>query len=274
MESADLESLEVELLLEAIHRRYGFDFRGYAPASLRRRLRRRMDAEGLRSFSGLQERVLHDSECMERILLDLSINATAMFRDPTFYRAFREQAVPLLDANPFNRAWVAGCSTGEEVYSLGILLSEEGLHDRTRVYATDINEGVLRRAKDGIFPLDKMRAYTQNYLNAGGRRTFAEYYVAKYDGALFARQLVRNVVFGQHNLVTDASFNEFDVIFCRNVMIYFDRSLQNRVHALLYESLAPGGILALGHKESIRFTDYEDRYEELNAEERLYRRAA
>jgi chemotaxis protein methyltransferase CheR len=271
--SADeLEQLEVELLLEAVHRRYGFDFREYAKASLKRRLWRRVGAERLTSISGLQERVLHDPACMERLLLDLSINVTSMFRDPTFYAAFRKHAVPVLRTYPFTRIWVAGCSTGEEVYSLAILLAEEGVSERARIYATDINEAVIERARMGVFPLDKMQEYTQNYIRAGGKRAFSEYYSAAYDGAQFDRSLVGNVVFAQHNLVSDRSFNEFHAIVCRNVMIYFDRSLQDRVHALFHESLATFGVLALGHKETIRFTRFADAYEELDPDERLYRK--
>src|SRR3954463_599908 len=268
----DLEDLEVELLLEAVFRRYGFDFRGYAPASLKRRLWRRVRAEGLPGIAALQERLLRDEVCMERLLLDLSINVTAMFRDPSFYVAFREKVVPLLRTYPFLRVWVAGCSTGEEVYSLAILLREEGLAERARIYATDINEAVLDRARAGVFPLEKMKEYTENYIRAGGKRSFSEYYLAKYEGALFDRTLTENVVWAQHNLVQDRSFNTFNVILCRNVMIYFDRPLQNRVHQLFYDSLERLGVLALGHKESIRFTGVEDRYEELNAAEKLYRK--
>jgi chemotaxis protein methyltransferase CheR len=271
-EERELELLETELLLEAIHRHYGFDFRGYAAASLKRRLWRRIRAEGLSTLSGLLERVLHDPPTMERLLLDLSINVTAMFRDPAFYRAFRERAVPLLRTYPFLRIWNAGCSTGEETYSLAILLQEEGLHERTRIYATDINEVVLARARAGVFPLDKMKEYTANYIKSGGERAFSEYYVAAYEGARFQRSLVDNVVFAQHNLVSDRSFNEFNVIVCRNVMIYFDRPLQERVHQLFYDSLGMFGVLALGHKESMRFTGLADRYEELDATERLYRK--
>jgi chemotaxis protein methyltransferase CheR len=211
---------------------------------------------------------------MERLLLDLSINVTAMFRDPTFYVAFRERVVPQLRTYPFTRIWVAGCSTGEEVYSLAIILQEEGLYDRARIYATDINETVLEQARAGVFPLDKMKEYTQNYLKAGGTRAFSEYYVAAYDGAQFQRSLVDNVVFAQHNLVSDRSFNEFNVVVCRNVMIYFDRALQNRVHGLFYESLVHLGVLGLGHKEAIHFSPFEDRYEELDPVEKLYRKVA
>jgi chemotaxis protein methyltransferase CheR len=273
-ERDDVEEIEIAVLLEAIYRRYGFDFRQYAPASLRRRLWRRAHAEGLQTISGLQERLLHDSASMERLLLDLSINVTAMFRDPRFYVAFRTKVVRQLRTYPFTRVWVAGCSTGEEVYSLAILLHEEGLYERARIYATDINESVLERARAGVFPLDKMQEYTQNYIKAGGVRAFSEYYLAAYDGAQFQRSLVENVVFAQHNLVSDRSFNEFNVIICRNVMIYFDRALQNRVHALFYESLANLGFLALGQKEAIQFSPYEDRYEELDAVEKLYRKVA
>ena len=233
---------------------------------------RRVHQEGLESISGLLERLLHDPACMERLLLDLSINVTAMFRDPTFYVAFRKKVVPQLRTYPFTRIWVAGCSTGEEVYSLAILLQEEGVYERARIYATDINESVLERARAGVFPLDKMQEYTHNYIKAGGNRAFSEYYLAAYDGAQFQRSLVENVVFAQHNLVSDRSFNEFNVIVCRNVMIYFDRALQNRVHGLFYESLAHLGVLGLGHKEAINFSPFEDRYEELDAHERLYRR--
>jgi chemotaxis protein methyltransferase CheR len=267
-----VERIELDLLLEAIHRRYGFDFREYAPASLRRRVARRMRHEGVETVSALQDLVLRDPEVMERLILDLSINVTAMFRDPTFYAALRDRVLPELHTYPFTRIWVAGCSTGEEVYSLAMLLEEAGLYDRTRIYATDLNEAVLETARRGVFPLHKMQEYTQNYLRAGGARAFSDYYVSAYDGAAFDRTLVRNVVFAQHNLVSDRSFNEFQLIVCRNVMIYFDRSLQNRVHELFYESLMRLGVLALGHKESIRFSPFTDRYEELDGPERIYKK--
>jgi chemotaxis protein methyltransferase CheR len=268
----ELEQLEVELLLEAVYRRYGFDFRQYAQASLKRRLYRRMAMEHVTTLSQLQDRLLHEPGSMEGLLLDLSINVTSMFRDPTFYAAFREKVVPALHTYPFTRIWCAGCSTGEEVYSLAILLEEEGLYDHTRIYATDINDNVLLGAREGVFPLEKMKQYTQNYLRGGGKRDFSEYYVAAYDGARFSRSLLENVVFAQHNLAMDGGFNQFNVILCRNVMIYFDRTLQERVHALFCDSLERFGILALGHKESIAFTGFAGRYEELDAEERIYRK--
>jgi chemotaxis protein methyltransferase CheR len=270
----DLEQLELELLLEAVYRRYGLDFRQYAQASLKRRLYRRVQVEGLETLSQLQDRLLHDPPCMERLLVDLSINVTSMFRDPSFYVAFREKVAPALHTYPFTRIWCAGCSTGEEVYSLAILLHEEGLYDNARIYATDINEHVLQSAREGVFPLDRMKLYTQNYIRGGGTGDFSEYYVAAYDSARFARSLTENVVFAQHNLAMDRGFNEFNVIVCRNVMIYFDKTLQNHVHTLFYDSLGTFGILALGHKESIGFTRFADRYEEIDSDERIYRKVA
>ena len=268
----DLERVEIELLLEGVFRHYGFDFRSYAYASIRRRLWTRVEAEALSSISELQALVLHDSTAMDRLLLDLSISVTAMFRDPDFYRVFRQDVVPLLRTYPFIRIWHAGCSTGEEVYSAAIVLEEEGLLDRARIYATDINGNVLKQAKAGIFPLTRMQEYTENYIRAGGTRSFSEYYTAMYDGALFSPSLTRNTVFSQHNLVTDRSFSEFHVIFCRNVLIYFDKGLQNRVHALFYESLVMLGILALGSKETLKFSQYEPCYEKLSPTEKLYRK--
>ena len=268
----ELERLEIELLLEGVFRHYGFDFRSYAYASIRRRLWKRVEAEGLSTISALQALVLHEPGAMERLLLDLSVSVTAMFRDPAFYKVFRTEVVPLLRTYPFIRIWHAGCSTGEEVYSTAIILEEEGLLDRTRIYATDVNDVVLKQARAGIFPLNRMQEYTENYIRAGGTRSFSEYYTAKYDGALFSPSLTRNVVFSQHNLVTDRSFSEFNVIFCRNVLIYFDRNLQNRVHALFYDSLVMFGILALGSKESLRFSQYEPCYEKLHPREKLYRK--
>ena len=268
----ELERVEIELLLEGVFRQYGFDFRSYAYASIRRRLWKRVEAEQLTNISQLQARVLHDQDAMERLLLDLSVNVTAMFRDPQFYVLFRSTVIPLLRTYPFIRIWHAGCSTGEEVYSMAILLEEAGLYDRARVYATDINEVVLHQARRGIFPIDRMQEYTENYIKAGGTRSFSEYYTAKYDGALFDQRLVRNVVFAQHNLVTDRAFSEFNVIFCRNVLIYFDKELQNRVHSLFYDSLVRFGVLCLGSKESLKFSRYESCYERLDATEKVYRK--
>jgi chemotaxis protein methyltransferase CheR len=271
-DSDEVEALEVQLLLEAVFRRYGFDFRDYAYPSMRRRVWNQVHAEGLRSIVELQGKLLHEPACMERFLLAVTVNVTAMFRDPSFYRAFRAKVVPRLRDYPFVRVWHVGCSTGEEVYSMAILLHEEGLYPRCRVYATDMNEAVLAQAKAGIFPLARLQEYTGNYLQAGGTGSFSEYYTAKYGNVIFQRSLSENVVFAQHNLVTDGSFNEFQVILCRNVLIYFNGALAGRVHRLLYESLAPSGLMALGNRESIRFTPHEACYEELDGREKIYRR--
>ena len=268
----DLESIEMRMLLQAIYEHYGFDFRDYARGSLRRRLWKRAYAEGVRTLSALQERVLHNPAAMEALIVDLSINVTAMFRDPTFYLAFRKKVVPLLRTYPFIRIWHAGCATGEEVYSMAVLLQEEGLYARTRIYATDIDEQVLQRASIAEIPLDRMQTFTQNYIAAGGKAVFSDYYTSKRKTAKVNPTLLENVVFAQHNLVSDGSFNEFHVIMCRNVMIYFNKDLQDRVHELLHGSLARFGILALGRKESIRFTKAEPLYEELDGQERIYRR--
>jgi chemotaxis protein methyltransferase CheR len=268
----DLEAIEIHLLLEGLYRHYGSDFRNYSFPSLRRRVWNMVRAEGLSTVSGLQEKVLHDPAAMQRLLLHLSVNVTSMFRDPTFYSAFRDKVVPLLRSYPFIRIWHAGCSTGEEVYSMAILLAEEDLYERCRFYATDMNEVVLKKAKDGIFPLDLMREYQTNYAKAGGKAKFSDYYTAKYDHAILRQSLRKNLIFSHHNLVTDGSFNEFNVILCRNVMIYFNKTLQTRVHNLFYDSLRRFGVLVLGRKESLKYTVHEKDYEPLDAREKIYRR--
>jgi chemotaxis protein methyltransferase CheR len=272
LETDAVESIEIQLLLEAVYRRYGFDFRDYAYPSIRRRIWSSARAEGLESIAEFQGRLLHDPACMERFLLAVTVNVTTMFRDPGFYRAFRAYVVPELRSHPFVRFWHVGCASGEEVYSMAILLQEEGLYANCRIYATDMNEEVLARAKSGIFPLALVQEYTANYLQAGGSGCFSEYYTANYGNVIFNQSLRSNMVFAQHNLVTDSTFNEFQVILCRNVLIYFNDSLTRRVHGLLYESLAPSGFLGLGSRESIRFTPHEDCYEAINGRDNLFRR--
>jgi chemotaxis protein methyltransferase CheR len=267
-----LEEVEIELLLEGVFQHYGYDFRDYAAASIRRRLRHLMASERLASVTDLSEKVLHDPAWLDRLLAALSITVSAMFRDPSFYVAFRARLVPILRTYPFVRIWHAGCSTGEEVYSTAILLHEAGLYDRCRIYATDINETVLRQARNGIFPLAAMKAYTANYIQAGGTRAFSEYYTADYDSAIFRPWLKQNLVFAQHNLAMDTSFNELHVIVCRNVMIYFNRSLQSRVVDLFSSSLVRLGFLCLGNKESLRGTPGEAAYEVVDADDRIYRK--
>jgi chemotaxis protein methyltransferase CheR len=270
--NAEQESLEVKGLLEDVYAEYGYDFRNYAAASIRRRILRRVEAEHLPTVSELHNRVMADQTCMERLIVALTVHVTAMFRDPPFYISFRERVVPLLRTYPFIRIWIAGCSTGEEVYSMAILLEEEAIYDRCRIYATDLSDGALRKARDGVFPLGSMKEYSDNYLRAGGLRSLSEHYTAMYDNAIFRQSLQRNMVFAQHNLVTDGSFNEFHVVLCRNVMIYFNKTLQDRVHELIYQSLVRLGVLGLGLKESLRFTPRESAYGELDRQLRLYRR--
>ncbi len=267
-----LEKLEIRLLLEGVFQQYGFDFREYALHSLKRRIWKGVHTERLGSISGLQERVLHDPAAWERLLLALSVNVTAMFRNPEFFLSFRRNVVPTLAEQPFIRVWHAGCATGEEVYSTAIVLAEEGVLHKARIYATDMNESVLAKARAGIYPLERIRGSNEDYESAGGTGLFSRHYTAKYDNAIFRSSLKQHIVFSRHNLATDRDFNRFDVIFCRNVMIYFNESLQDRVHRLLYRSLTDHGVLGLGHRESIRYTPHEADYTAIDPMQRLYRR--
>lgn len=269
---AERENIEVDLLMDGVHRLYGYDFRNYARASLTRRIWHHVHAENLKSISALQEKVLHDRACFERLVQNLSIPVTEMFRDPSLFRMFREKVVPLLRTYPYIRIWHAGCSTGEEVYSMAILLHEEGLLDKARIYATDMNNRSLQQAREGVFGIERMQLYTKNYLEAGGKRSFSEYYTAKYSSVIFQPFLRKNMIFAEHNLATDRSFNEFNVILCRNVMIYFNDELRDQVHGLFHESLSRFGILVLGSKESMQFTEYSDSYELLDRVEKVYRK--
>ncbi|HEY2382530.1 MAG TPA: protein-glutamate O-methyltransferase CheR [Terriglobia bacterium] len=273
-QSQSVEEIELALLLEGIYRHYGFDFRNYALSSLRRRVWNFLRSEDVASISLLQDRILHDRAWLERFLYSLSVNVSAMFRDPHFYRVFRQEVVPLLKTYPFIRIWLAGVSMGEEVYSLAILLQEEGIYERCRIYATDINDAVLKKAKDGIYPVELMQTYTNNYIKAGGTQSFSDYYTAAYDRVILKSSLRENVVFAQHNLASDASFNEFHVILCRNVMIYFNSELQAHVHHLLHDSLVTFGVLGLGAKETMKFSPHEYSYEEIDSAAKLYRRIA
>jgi chemotaxis protein methyltransferase CheR len=271
-EQNQLEDIEIALLLEGLYRVYGFDFRDYSPASIKRRILERMRAEKIATVSAYQDCVLHDDACMERLLTGLSVHVSSMFRDPSFYATFREKVVPILRTYPTVRIWHAGCSTGEEVYSMAILLQEEALYRKCVIYATDISREVLRKAREGIFPLASMQEYTNNYMKAGGKHAFSDYYTAHYDNVIFHPALKTNVVFSEHNLVTDGSFNEFHVILCRNVMIYFNKTLQERVHNLIYDSLSMFGVFGLGNKESLKFTPRADYYEKLDSHNKLYRK--
>jgi chemotaxis protein methyltransferase CheR len=267
-----LEDLEIRLLLEGVYQRYGYDFRDYSMASMRRRIRQCAETEGVPTVSALQDRVLHDRQALQRLVEAVSVSVTAMFRDPSFYRALRDAVVPVLRTYPMVRIWNAGCATGEEVYSVAILLREEGILGRCRIYATDMSEAAVRQAERGTVPLGAMRHNTTNYLQAGGRGAFADYYTVEGTQALLDPALRANVVFAQHNLVTDRSFNEFNLILCRNVLIYFNRKLQERVHRLLYQSLVRLGFLGLGARETVQFTPHESHYRELG--HRVYRKVA
>ncbi|MEW9702080.1 protein-glutamate O-methyltransferase CheR [Paenibacillus sp. SI8] len=273
-EAAELEreSLEIDLLLEGIHRMYGYDFRSYVRTSIRRRIQNRMRLEKLPTITALLEKTLHDEQVAGRLMKDFSINVTEMFRDPSFFRAFRAKVVPHLRELSDIRIWHAGCSSGEEVLSMAILLEEEGVLHKARIFATDMNEGIIEKARTRAYPLGRMQCYTKNYLQAGGNREFSGYYVTDDEHAYFDASLMRHVTFFQHNLVTDRSFNEFHVILCRNVLIYFNLWLQNSVHELFRESLSSNGFLGLGSKESLTYVDSFQQYDVFDACEKIYRK--
>jgi chemotaxis protein methyltransferase CheR len=264
--------IELRMLVEAVYLKYNYDFRDYTGASQKRRVLVAMRAMECETVSSLQARVMHDPAAFAQLLQFLTIPVTEMFRDPDYYLAIRRQVVPFLETYPSLKLWVAGCSTGEEVYSLAILLKEEGLLERTLIYATDINPASLDAARRGVMPLDRMRLFTENYQKAGGKRAFSDYYTAAYGGALFERSLIENVTFADHSLATDSVFAETHFISCRNVMIYFNRRLQDRVLGLFHESLCHRGFLGLGSKESIDFSSYAKRFEPLVRKERLFRK--
>ena len=266
--------IELRMLVEAVYLKYNYDFRDYTGASQKRRVLVALREMECATVSELQAKVLHQPEAFSRLLQYLTIPVTEMFRDPEYYAAIRSQVVPFLRTYPSLKIWVAGCSTGEEVYSLAILLQEEGLLERTMIYATDINPASLDAARRGVFPLERMRLFTENYQKAGGKRAFSDYYTAAYGGALFERSLIENVTFADHSLSTDSVFSETHFISCRNVMIYFNRRLQDRVLGLFHESLCHRGFLGLGSKESIDFSTYANRFEPLARRERLFRKAA
>jgi len=264
-----IENIELELLLEGVYQHYGYDFRDYAHASIKRRIKRHMAIHHIERVSQLQDRILHDAELMNQLLMDISVHVTEIFRDADFYRSFREHVVPILHTFPLFHIWHAGCSTGEEVYSMAILLREEGLLDRARIYATDINEQALKTAKQGIYPLSCMKDSTALYLAAGGKECFSDYYTARYGSVIFDPELKQHITFCDHNLVTDQSFHQFEVILCRNVMIYFNNDLKRHTLQLFHQSLSPMGIMAVGAKESIHMKDHFEAFDPAN---RMYRK--
>lgn len=251
---------ELDILINDVFETYGYDFGGYSRASFKRRVDRLIDMDGLGTFTAFMSRVCSDPEYFNRMVEEITVNVTEMFRDPTFYKVIREEILPLIGSKPFIRIWHAGCSTGEEVYSMAILLREANLLHKTLLYATDINPAVIETARKGVFPLRMIKEYSENYRLSGGTRDFSSYYTANYGHAKFDATLCERMVFSQHNLVSDRSFNEFDLILCRNVMIYFDKQLQDRALMLFDESLSRLGFLALGTKESIKFSPIQNRY--------------
>lgn len=266
--------IELRMLVEAVYLKYNYDFRDYTGASQKRRVLVAMREMECATVSELQSRVLHEPNGFAQLLQYLTIPVTEMFRDPEYFLAVREQVAPFLKTYPSLKIWVAGCSTGEEVYSLAILLKEEGLLERSIIYATDINPESLDAARRGVFPLDRMRLYTENYQKSGGKGAFSDYYTAAYGGALFERSLMENVTFADHSLSTDSVFSETHFVSCRNVLIYFNRRLQDRVLGLFHDSLCHRGFLGLGSKESIDFSSYAERFEPLARRERVFRKVS
>lgn len=267
-----VEDIEIQLLLEAVFLRYHYDFRYYARASVKRRLRQARTHFGAPTFTALQERLLHDPDMMGQMLGFLTVQVSEMFRDPEYFRALREQVLPHLTTYPSLKVWIAGCSTGEEVYSMAILFKEEGLLDRTLFYATDINPEALAAAKAGIYSLDRIRKFTENHQKSGARSSLSEYYIADYGRAVFDSKLRSNIVFSDHSLVSDAVFGEMQLISCRNVMIYFDRALQDRAIGLFKDSLSRGGFLGIGSKETLRFSKHVNAFTDFVPAEKIYRK--
>jgi chemotaxis protein methyltransferase CheR len=270
MTRADPRAIELELVIHAIYRRYGYDFRDYARVSLERRMHHRMHLAGMESMLELLPRILYDSEFASSLMDDLSITVTEMFRDPAFYQALREHVIPILKSYPYVKIWHAGCATGEEVYSMAIILHEEGLLDRAQLYATDFNQRALDIAKQGIYRVEDIHKATLNYNKTRPKASFRDYYHAKYRSAILARFLRENITFAHHNLTTDAVFATMNVVICRNVMIYFNRELQDRVLCLLRDSLCRRGFLALGTKETLEFSAVAESFEPVTLRQRIY----
>lgn len=272
METIGIEDIEIRLLLEGVFRVYGYDFREYAEVSLRRRLTQWLQKSGFGSFSEAQAHVLRDRELFSQLLEGITVNVSEMFRDPHFFKALREEVVPHLKTYPFIKIWIAGCATGEEAYSMAIVLCEEGFEGRYRIYATDINEKVLKQAEEGIYPLERMKQFTQSYQKAGGKKDFADYYTARYDRAIMAKKLKTNIVFASHNLTVDAGLGEMQMVLCRNLLIYFRPALKERVLELFDGSLSNGGFLCLGIKETLLNRGIAGRYKEVAQGLRIYRK--
>jgi chemotaxis protein methyltransferase CheR len=274
MREHEIEALEVDLLLSAVHGRYGYDFGGYARASIERRVRQFCTTEDVPHVASLIPLLLRDPELAGRLIRYFSVSVTEMFRDPHVYLAIRREVAPLLRTYPHVKVWLAGCATGEEVYSMAILLAEEGLADRCTVFGTDLNEEALEHARQGIYPVSRIRDYTRNYQRSGPRASFSEYYHARYDSAVMDGSLKRRLTFAQHNLATDEVFGEMHLILCRNVLIYFGKDLQARALRLFTDSLVRGGFLCLGTREDLRFSEVDDEYEVVDEKARIYKKRA
>jgi chemotaxis protein methyltransferase CheR len=268
----DINDNETDEILSAVNQTYGYDFTGYARASLERRIKRFMADSAYENASELKLYLLNDKAVFDRFLQKITVNVTEMFRDPQFYQVIRQQVLPVLASYPSIKIWHAGCSSGEEVFSMAILLHEAGLLKRSKIHATDLNSQNIEKAKKAIMPLDVMKDYVVNYLQAGGEEDFASYYTARYDYAIIRKDLRENIIFSQHNLVTDQVFNEFQLILCRNVMIYFNKQLQNRVIQLFHNSLSTFGYLGLGIKESLLFSDLKNKFEVISSQEKIFKR--
>jgi chemotaxis protein methyltransferase CheR len=266
----DIQQIEINLLLEAIYQRYGYDFRQYNQASIKRRLLHHLAKTEFQTMSDLIPAILYDQATFKSLIFDLSVTVTEMFRDPWFFLALRQKVLPFLKTFPFINVWQAGCATGEEVYSLAILLQEEGLYDRTRIYATDFNDVALEKAKARIYPLERIKEYSTSYQKAGGQKSLADYYQARYQSTILHASLQDNITFANHNLATDGVFAEMHLILCRNVLIYFDRTLQNRVLSTFRDSLRYNGFLCLGSKETVQFSNIQEDFVEFAAKEKIY----
>lgn len=273
MTTPDIEDIEIQLLLNGLFQVYGYDFREYAEASIKRRLTHWLQRSGFSSFSEAQTHLLRDSKLFRSLLEGITVNVSEMFRDPHFFKAIRKEVVPHLKTYPFLKIWVAGCAAGEEAYSLAILLNEEGLMGHYRIYATDINDKILQQAAEGIYPLERMKQFAQSHQKSGGLKPFANYYTARYDHAIMNKGLRDVIVFSAHNLVADSAFGEMHLILCRNLLIYFKAKLKERVLGLLDNSLCSGGFLCLGLKETLSNWGIANKYEELTGSQRIYRKS-
>jgi chemotaxis protein methyltransferase CheR len=264
------QDIEIRLLVEAIYQKYGYDFRNYSQAHIKRRILNRFNHSGLKHITDMIHEALNNHKFVDQILMDLSITVTEMYRDPGFYKALREEVIPILKTYPFIKIWHAGCASGEEVYSMAIMLKEEGLYQKTQIYATDFNPVIIKQARDGIYPINRMKEFTVNYQKSGGKSSFSDYYTANYESAKLLETLKKNIVFATHNLVTDSVFAEVNLVVCRNVLIYFDRILQDKVINLFVDSLPGGGILCLGSKENLQFSSHYALFNPLIPGEKIY----